>query len=767
LSLPVAKLTTDGGLEIGLKGRIERRDNGPVGTLAYDLVGSTPDAMHDLVRKAGLIDVIGEDRFKGLKDGKIAGLIRLGLRAPKTADVSFDGLLNGSKISGQAEFDGGLEDWRSQSSRMQATANAASIDDFVALLGRDVRQAGKTPKPVSASLIAVGTLASGSKSQIEISSQDFNMSFDGRAQWPAHSQLALNGALGVKALQGDQVVAIAGMPLPGGAAGLVMQGTLDVQRDDKGSLTLAAQDFSLGASKVSGRVTVMPVAGVMRIDGDVTTDRVMLPALLAVFSDAPSIETKEPPGANATSAAAVGEPPLWPEGLFDFASFGDTNANLKIGFKSIDIRGGLGAGNGTMTVALTPGKLTITDLEAAAAGGKLAGHASFAGVSDGVAFASDLTLDQAKLSSINANGKGLGTFALRATARAQSPAGLIAVMTGSGTAKLAGAELSGPSPSMLADVVEDVLTGKIQNDEQAIGNALVAATGPSAISLRDRDLSVSISDGTLKISGIDSQSADGSVEGTATADLATLATNASFQVTTLVRPLSSAADTPPSRGPAQPPAPKGPLPPATVLYSGQLDHLATLSINADVGDLQRELTVRQMERNVEELEQARRADQERVRLEKEAERKRKEAAARAAAAAAQQKALEQQQQLPPVIPESAGTEKSAAPGPSGNSDDFFGAAPSAGAPDAHASNPVAPGLPQQNSTPPVHIDANTQQGATVEPQPVVIDPSTGLPVKTPAPVEKPSVVNSPSQRAKPAKQRTSSDEVLKSLRGVQ
>jgi AsmA family len=760
LSLPVAKLMTDNGLQIGLKGRIETRDSGPVGTLAYDLVGSTPDAMRDLVRKAGLLDVIGEDRFKGLKDGKIAGLVRLGLRAPKTADVSFDGLLNGSKFNGQAEFDGGFEDWRTQSSRVQANVDAPSLPDLLAMLGREGREGVAPQQPASVSLIAVGSLASGSKSQIEISSQDFAMRFDGRAQWPANSELALDGAFDVKALRGEQALALAGLTLPGGADGLAMQGTIDVQRDGKGAWALAAQNFSLGSSKIGGRATLTSVAGAQRIDGDIVTDHVSVPGLLAAFSDAPPVSTTGAVG-NAPGNAAAAGAPVWPEGLFDFAALGNTSATLKIGFKSLDVRGGFGAGSGIMTVALAPGKLTISDLKVVAAAGDLAGHASFESASNGVAFASDLTLDQAKLSSVNASGKGSGTFALRMAARAQSPAGLIAVMSGSGTAKFASAEISGPSPASVADVVDDVIIGKVQNDEQAIGSALVAAVGSSAISLGDRDLAVSVSDGTLKIGGIGLQSADGNVEGTATADLATLAMNASFQVTTLVRPLSPTSAQPQNRG--QVSAPKGPLPPATVLYSGQLDQLAALSVNADVGDLQRELTVRQMERNVEELEQGRRADQERARLEKDAERKRKEAAARAAA---QQKALEQQQQqLPPVIPESAGTANTTTPGPASNSNDYFEAAPSNGAPDARASNPSVPGPQPQNSVGPVNSGANGQQNATG--QPVVIDPETGLQVPKPVAAVKPSVARSPLPPAKPGKQRTSSDEVMKALGGFQ
>ncbi len=359
-----------------------------------------------------------------------------------------------------------------------------------------------------------------------------------------------------------------------------------------------------------------------------------------------------------------------------------------------------------------------------------------------------MKLDQAKLASINAGGKGFGTFELHTEARAQSPAGLIAVMTGSGTARLTDAEMSGPSPSTVADVVDAVLTGRIANDAHAIGDALVAAVGSSRMPLGNRDFAISVSDGALKLSNIDFQGADGQVEGTAAADLPTLGMSVVFQLTSVIRPPANHA----------PSTTKGSLPPAIVLYGGQLDHLAAVTVNADAGDLQRELTVRQMERNVEELEQARRADEERIRLEKEAARKRK-AAERAAA---QQKA--QPAPLPPVIPEAAGTANSP-PGTNGNSDYYFGTEPAPAPADAQSSNHSTIEPQPQNSTGPAYGAGNGEQNAAG--QPIVIDPATGLQVAKPTPVVKPQVARSTSAAARPVKRRTSSDEVMKSLGGFQ
>ncbi len=420
-----------------------------------------------------------------------------------------------------------------------------------------------------------------------------------------------------------------------------------------------------------------------------------------------------------------------------------------------------------MTVMLAPGKLAVSDLSATAAGGQLGGTLSLEKASNGVALTTALTLDQAKLSSVGAAGKGFATFDLHGEARAQSPAGLIAVMTGSGTAKLTGAEVSGPSTATVAEVVDDVLSGQLQNDPKAIAAGLVAALNTSTMPIGDREFPITLADGSIKLDKIVLQGPDGRIDGTATADLTTLGMDASFQLTSLVRPLPQPAVPLPNRAPQ---AAKAALPPAIVLYNGQLDNLAGLTVNADVADLQRELVVRAMERNVEELEQSRRVDDERVRLEK--ERKKKAAADRAAAIAAGRK--KETEHLPPVIPESSGTSK-APPDDSWGADAFGPSAPPAQQPAAQ--DATKPGDGASGNTiltpkisiepiPPVGSAPTSEQSSANSPV-VLIDPATGLPVPKPELAVRPSTAQSTSVQRQPDHRRTSSDEVMKTLGGFQ
>lgn len=782
VKLPVARLTTANGLSIELEGRVETRDGGPAGTFAFDLVGATPDAMRDLVSKAGLSTVLGEDRFTGLKAGKIAGLIRLGLRSPTATDVTFDGLLNGANLTGTAEFDGGLGGWRSQPSRIRTSLDASSLSSLLTTLGRSgvsnrAVSADQAAQKTRASLVTAGIIGTDAEAHADITSPDFNISFTGKSRWPEKAALALDGTLDFKAAQFTDALVAAGISLPSGAEDVAARGSLQIGHDAN-AWTIVTRDFSLGMSTLAAHLTVKPKAEAVQVDGNIDADRVAFQSLLAAVTDArPQQPTVTAAGSDVDNDAAADVQPIWPEGLFNFAALGSTQATLKIAFKTLDLSGGLATHDGKLTLKLGPGKLAVSDLNAAAAGGQLSGNIGFEKVSNGVVFASTLKLDQAKLSAVSATGKGTATIDLKADARAQSPAGLVAVMTGTGNAKFADAEISGPSTATVAQIVDDVLGGKLQNEQRAISAALANALNTSKLTIGNRAFTVSIADGSIKLDKFVLDSADGQLEGNVTADLAMLDMNAAFQLTSNVRPL------PPPAIPLAnwtPPPSKGPLPAVVVLYDGPLDNLGGLTVKADAASLQRELVVRQMERNVEELERSRRIDEERVRLEK--ERRKKLAAERAAAlAAAKKKEMER------LAPGSTG--------PAGAAN-----APSPAQPNVPpATPPVPPQSPSTESRPPVSDppaqaaepqDAAKPQDApgntvltpkiSVEPLPpdgapggepnaatgaVVIDPETGLPVPKPEPAVRPSTGRSTSAQKQP--RRTSSDEVMKSLGGFQ
>lgn len=750
IRLPAAKMTTESGLRISVEGRVKRNDDGPVGTLGYDVVASTPDAMSDLVRRTGLALQFGDERFKGLKSAKLAGLITLGRRTSSASDVTFDGTLNGARFGGAANFDGGFNAWRTRPSEVQATVAAPSLQALLSILAQDQRISDGGPGgPAEASLISAGTLGSGAKARLDIRANGLDLAFSGNATWPERSSLSISGSTDVKADDLTNVLAIAGLSLPAGSETVAAHGTMDIARG-QGTWSVAAREFMLGTSAVTAFLNLKTGDdGRQRIEGKVGADRVAVETLLAALTDKAPVPPDSGDASAAEEASVASEwTSVWPSGVFNFAALNGSDADVQISFGSLSLGGDLATRDGEMKLAIAPGKIAISGLSAAAAGGKLSGQLSLDKASNGVRLTGDLKLDRAKLSSFNSSAQGAATFAINGEATAQSPAGLIAVLSGKGHATFEEAVLRGPSPAALSEIVDTVLRGKMQNDVRPVSTAFLSSLSTSDVAMGSREVALSLADGSIKFDTQAIESKDGKVDATVSADLTLLKVSAALQVTPTLKPLARPDIALPDWKPT---APKGPLPPAIVLYDGPLDNLAIVKSSVDVTDLQRELSVRLVERNVEELELSRRVDEERARLEKERRRK-------ALEAQRAQAAKRQTETLPPVIPESAGT-------PNG------GQSPAGGNPPI-----IVPQADTQGGSGSANSGAFEGQKITVEPIPgseadgaatqgsaAQVDPETGLPISNTNPGAVRSTTSTrPPQRPR-EKRRTSSDEVMKQL----
>jgi hypothetical protein len=629
---------------------------------------------------------------------------------------------------------------------VHATVGSPSLANLLALLGRNrAATTSDSNAPAEASLITAGTLGTDAKTRLEITGPGLDVGFDGNAVWPENAPLALNGGVNVKAEDFADALAIAGLRVPAGAAGTSAQGLLEIARD-KDVWTVTTRDLHLGTSSLAAYLQIATGSdGHHRIEGKVGADRVSITPLLAMLTDKPALpplDGSDAIGADADSVAAAHS--IWPSGVFNFGALDGTTADVRVSFASLDLSGNLATRDGELRLALTPGKVAISDLSAQAAGGRLTGTVSLEKGTSGVALASDLKLDHVNLAVLSPSSKGLATFEIKGSGTAQSPAGLIAVMSGTGAIGLQGANLHGPTASAASEIADAVLDGKMQNDLRTISAALLTSLNTSSIAIGDRQIPITIDGGSVKLGTTGFDSPDGKMEATVSVDLTSLNVSAACQVAALAKPLPPPSVPLPKWEPPQ----KGPLPPAVVLYEGTLDNLSVIKSSVDVGDFQRELSVRQVERNVQELEQSRRVDEERARLDRQ---RRKALDAQRASAAKKDSEV-----LPPVIPESAGT----ADGSTGEA--LPPEAPLNAQPNPDAPVP-APQVIQENNAAPVgaaNAGAVQTPTITVEPIPVpageiAVEASTQQPVAARA-------TNASRPRA-PMRRRTSSDEVMRSL----
>ena len=93
----------------------------------------------------------------------------------------------------------------------------------------------------------------------------------------------------------------------------------------------------------------------------------------------------------------------------------------------------------------------------------------------------------------------MASLQLDGEAQAQSPAGLVAVMAGSGHVTLKDALVPGLATSAVAGVADGVLAGKLQNDPRVISAQLLAALETAKVSFGDRSIEMKIVDGSVKL----------------------------------------------------------------------------------------------------------------------------------------------------------------------------------------------------------------------------------------------------------------------------
>ena len=415
----------------------------------------------------------------------------------------------------------------------------------------------------------------------------------------------------------------------------------------------------------------------------------------------------------------------------------NVTGDVRLHFGALQFEPGVAVHDGALKLVLSPGKAVLTEISGRAASGALSGAMQLAKSPAGVTLDGALQIAGASLKEFSAAGQGKTGLDVKAAAQAQSPAALITALSGTGTLTFDAARLPAPGPAAGADAVAAVLSGKIPNQPEELALALKTSLATANANLGTRTVPLQIAGGAVKVDPITIETADGSVTSVTTVELASLAIDSAWKLAAVVPPLPPLGDQLP--GWIAPPV-KGPLPPALIVYTGHLNDVPALAVNVDVAGMQRELAVRQMERNVEELERLRRQDEYRARLEQ--ERRLAIEAERAAAKAAGSRQTPAVV-LPPVLPVSAGT-----------------AAPLAGAP----------------------LPAGAAQAATLSTTIITIEPippgqlppsagdAAGAPIvpagERPATAARPLPARATAPQPRPATpRRTTSDEVMRSLGG--
>lgn len=713
------KFSGEQGLEVELEGEAADIDTKAKGTVRGLIVAPNATSAQNFADLTGISTQAPElvAYFDKLGPMRLAGTLQLGMRVPGAADLTLDGTLRGGRLTASLELDGGLGGWRAApvnlTGRLETPDVAQALDALS--LGLPLRQA--TGEPASGRLMAraSGTPAKGLLAFAALeSSNGLNVDYNGTVKLVDAAPAAIAGDLKIAARDVRPLLALVGVKLPGGAAAVTAQGELGLTKS-AGDIALNAKGLMLGGTPVSGLVTVSrhDGASATSVSGDLQADEASLPGLLvAVLDRAAPPPAQAAPGSDApptpnsdSEDGPVPPPALWPEQSFDFSGLDGLDGKMTVRFGRLLLEPGLAISNARLDLALKPERLEVKALQGDALGGKLNGRIAFDKAAAGVSVDGKIAIDVPSAGQPKPDAAAppdVANLALEFTGRALSPAALMSDLKGKGELKLGDVRLSGMDPAAVSAVASAALLGQGPQSGEPLASALRDKLKHGQLPLGTIAIPITIADGAMKLAKVELDREDGRTTFDTAIELATLKLDSEWSIE---------ARLPKSTGKVA----NKLLPPVTVVYTGKLKDIAAIEPGISATALERELTVRKMERDVEELERLRKLDEQRaqeerdrIKAEQERVKKEREKAAAAAAAAAgapapQAPAVPPSGKSPPPPPDGAALppgQEGVAPQPQSGADPATGANPQQATNAEQETAPADPAAASQARPPP-------------------------------------------------------------------
>ena len=617
LTLTHAAATGPSGARIELQGELTGLQTKPAGNLRGWTSASSREALKSLLNALpGGARNAARPLLEDAGRTDLGFTIGLGGAQPELVTLRANGTINGSRAVASLKLDGGLAQWQeapfnlsldidgSEAARPlrllagQTSSEAAplAIPDNVTLR---VRAAGGNVR----SIIATTRIEAGSGSNL------VSAEYSGTAALAGDGNLEFNGAIQIATPAAGELLVLAGASrrLPG--AGNSINGIVDIERKADAT-TFSARGLDIGGSRVGGRIAMTRRGERTRLDGQITTDRLSIPALIGMMLDG-----NAKPAVEATAADAASP---WPDTSFAQGLVGNIEGQITIGAASAVLSPELGLAQAEARVAFGPSHIELQGLTGAALGGRFTARGTIEGGQSGAAVSLEARMTGAQLAQLAPGGvaaraaSGDANAMLSFTSRGLTPRAIMAAAMGKGDIEIR----NGRIPGIAAEIVDKAALAAIEGSE-AIERAqlekLILSERPRSQSqIGNVRLPVEITDGAVKIGNLEITQAEATLRNSTTLDLAQLRADSEWQIVSR-RQLPG--------GGRSPGAKREPLPALVLVWTGPLGSISTTEPRLSVDRLERELSIRKMERDAERLEELRRLDEERARLDQERQRR--------------------------------------------------------------------------------------------------------------------------------------------------
>lgn len=429
--------------------------------------------------------------------------------------VSGQGKAGGSAFSASLSGKGAVDKLLEAPVALTFNAKNPDATTLLALYGLPALPLGMLGE-ASTDIQAKGTLGGGLATNFSLAGNDFKAGFEGTiADTP--QGLAAKGKLSLDAADIEPWLMTTGIGLPGMGAG--MSTSLAAQGDyGNGLLVLDELSGAINEAAVSGDVNidvkegVDGKAGVPHLAGALMLDELDLdPMAVALFGDSAFLADKEE-----TNKGGV-----WPATPFSQKSNLPFTADLDLTTAALAAGRFATAYDAAFSLKLDQEGIRVSDLKAKLLGGALTGLFELKNNDGTGLFSGQMKLAGADLATVlpDAGISGIGDFSTALSSSGKSVEGMVAALSGSGTAALKGVKVAGVNPDAFpAFLAKADAIGRDIDAAKTAGFAPdIAADGSFAAG--DTDVAFTVAGGTLRAPPVSLENPAATLSADVTADL--------------------------------------------------------------------------------------------------------------------------------------------------------------------------------------------------------------------------------------------------------
>ncbi|MBS9720887.1 AsmA family protein [Tianweitania sp. BSSL-BM11] len=362
----------------------------------------------------------------------------------------------------------------------------AANDDGAALLALS----GVTALPLGlldraeASLSLDGSLGNGLRTAFALRGEDIDAGFDGSVSF-GEAEPRAQGEARLSAGDIEPWLMTAGLGMPGMGFGtpVGLAGSLSLEA---GKLTTSVEG-SWNHDDVEGNVTAELRNSRPHITGNLSVGDVDLAQAAAMLLGGDSVATTVDRS--------------WPQTPFATTSTLPLTLDMRLATGELEVGAGVLFTNAAMNLKLDDEGLRISDLAANYAGGRLSGLASLQNSVGSALFSAQLALNDADIPALTGQSalSGRGDFGVTVSGSGKSVDGVVAALSGSGTAKLRDVTIEGLNPNALPALIAQADTIGRTVDDKAVQAFAPAILGQGRMQAGNADVAFSIANGTLRM----------------------------------------------------------------------------------------------------------------------------------------------------------------------------------------------------------------------------------------------------------------------------